>query len=86
MNQCYEYWIWILSYHMFEPKCTEPRGFVCGDTFAGHLPLVYKDKSKYWSTHLFTGFKGKGILPCPGQQILTQVNGDGYLDLKELAQ
>lgn len=30
--------------------------------------------------------KGEGILPPPGQQILTQVTGDRYLTLKELAQ
>ena len=71
---------------MFDPKCTELRGFVCGNTYAGHLPLMYKNKLKYWFTHLFTGFKGEGILPPPCQQILTQVNGDGYLVLKELAQ
>ena len=84
MNQCYEYRIWILSYHMFEPKCIEPR--VCSDTYVGHLPLAYEDKLKYWSTHIFTDVKQEGILPPPGQQILTQVNGDGYLVLKELAQ
>ena len=31
MNQCYEYRIWILSYHMFDPSCTEERDFICGD-------------------------------------------------------
>ena len=71
MNQCYEYRIWILLYHMFDPKCTELRGFVCSNTYAGHLPSAYKCKLKYWSTHIFTGVKQEGILPPPGQQILT---------------
>ena len=86
MNQCYEYRIWILSYHLFDPKCTKPRGFVCSDTYEGHLPSEYKGKLQYWFTHIFIGVKKEGILPPPGQQILTQVNGDGYLVLKELAQ
>ena len=47
MNQCYEYRIWILLYHMFDPKCTEPRGFVCSDIYAGHLPSAYECKLKY---------------------------------------
>lgn len=86
MSQCYEYRIWILLYHMFDPKCTEPRGFVCRDIYSSHLPSFFEDKLQYWSTHLFTGVKGEGILSPLGQKILTQVHGDGYLALKELSQ
>ena len=67
MNQYYEYQIWILLYHMFDPKCTEPTGFVCGDTYSSHLSSFFEDKLKYWSTHLFTGGKGKEILLLLGQ-------------------
>ena len=72
MKQCYEYRIWFLSYHMFDPKCTEPRVFVCSDTYVNHLPSANICKLKYWSTHIFTGVKQERILPPPGQQILTQ--------------
>ena len=71
---------------MFDPECSEPRGFVCSDTYVGHLPSAYECKLEYWSTHIFTGVKQEGILPPPDQQILTQVNGDGCLVLKEPAQ
>ena len=52
MNQCYDYRILILSYHMLDPKCTEPRGFVCEDTYSSHLPSFFEDKLKYCSTYL----------------------------------
>ena len=85
MNQCYEYRIWILSYHLFDPACQEDHGLICGDGSAAHLPLSYETTLLYWSTHLFTAVKGEGILPSPGQQILSQAKSDGYLLLKELA-
>ena len=66
LNQCYEYRIWILSYHMYDPKCTEARGFACEDTTSAHLPSFYGEKLQYWSTHIFTGIKIEDILPPPG--------------------
>ena len=71
---------------MFDHKCTEPQGFICANTTQAHLTLSYEGKLQYWFTHIFTRIKAEGILPPPGQQILSQVNGDGYLVLKELAQ
>ena len=76
MNQCYEYRIWILLYHLFDPSCQEDRGFICGDDTAAYLPSSYESTLLYWSTHLFTAVKGEGILTFPGQQILSQAYGD----------
>ena len=69
----------------FDPLYQEDCGFICGNGTTAHLPSSYKSTLLYWSTHLFTAVKGEGILPSPGQQILSQANGDGYLVLKELA-
>ena len=67
MNQHYEYQIWILWYHMHDPKCTEARSFVCGDRNSAHIPSFFEEKLKYWSTHIFIGMKREGILLPPGQ-------------------
>lgn len=40
---------------MYDPKCTEARGFVCEDTTSAHLPLFFEEKLKYWSTHILPG-------------------------------
>lgn len=41
---------------------------------------------EYWSNHIFFAVKAEDILPPQGQKNLTQVHGDDYLILKELAQ
>ena len=67
MNQCYEYQIWILSYHIYDPKCTEAKGFACECTTSERIPSFFEEKLQYWSSHTFTKMKREGILPPPGQ-------------------
>ena len=42
---------------MFDPKCTEPYGFICINTTEGHLLLSLEGKLQYWYIHIFTGIK-----------------------------
>ena len=86
LQQCCTHWIWVPSFHMYDPKCADVWGFICGDGSDTHLPSSYQNFLENWSTLIYQAMNLDGLFLEDRKVILAQSNQDGYGFLKQLVQ
>ena len=82
-----EHNVWIMPYHLQDPACAHPRGFIVAnpeDDVESDLHSDYLECVEPWALQIFEGLSGDDVLPnSDAKSLLKQCHGDGLLFLRQ---
>ena len=86
---CIENAIFLLPYHLFDPDCKSPMGFVCADPFDNpdsHLHSSHASLVPTWGNCIYQALIYENVLPQEARPYIHNCQGCGYKLLLALAQ